>query len=150
MTTHRCIQVSNILDNASSQARVCRAAASNLLRINNVKGSNHMTAKAVRLERIASSASRLLERDRRRREELTKAIDDWSAIANSEDAMADFYESNGLPFGSVDTYRYRAEEYRRVVKSLQIELDTGIAVCACHFKPFGRNGVLSNIMGEAY
>lgn len=60
MSTHRHIQIHNLLDNASCLARQCRRGADNLARINNAKGATHMLLRAMRLERIASACARRL------------------------------------------------------------------------------------------
>lgn len=47
--------------------------------------------------------------------------------------VADEAERAGLTFA--------ANIYRRTARSIELEQETGVAVCACCFKPFGR-GVL--------
>ena len=47
--------------------------------------------------------------------------------------IADEAERTGLTFA--------ANIYRRTARSIELEQETGVAVCACCFKPFGR-GVL--------
>jgi hypothetical protein len=60
MTTHRHIQIHNLLDTASCKAGQCRRGADNLARINNSKGATHLLRRAMRLERIASTCASLL------------------------------------------------------------------------------------------
>lgn len=60
MSTHRHIQIHNLLDTASSEARQCRRAADNLAGIRNANGAAHYLRRAIRFERIATiCASRL-------------------------------------------------------------------------------------------
>lgn len=72
---------------------------------------------------------------------LDTAISAWATLADDEDRAA----SLGLTHPSVA--KARAAIYRRTVKALEIQRDTGIAVCSCCHKPFG-NGVLHYITGE--
>lgn len=137
MTTHRTLQLGILLDKVQSMARICRIGSANLARIGNTVGSSHQLHRAQRFERIASTCERRLARSRQDYEKLTAARDIWLKLAKDEDSLADFWESKGLPYGSVETYRYRASRYRDTAKSIQIQIDTGVAVCACHFKPFG-------------
>lgn len=44
--------------------------------------------------------------------------------------VADEAERTGLTFA--------ANMYRRTARSIEIQMETGIAVCACCLKPFGR------------
>lgn len=55
-----------------------------------------------------------------------EAIEQWNKVADEA-------EKAGL--------RFAAQMYRNTARSIEIEAETGIAVCACCFKPFGR-GVL--------
>jgi len=68
---------------------------------------------------------------------LEQSREHWLALAADEDRMADFYDANGQPYGCTKVYRYRASLYRRTAESIQIEIDTGVPVCVCCFKPFG-------------
>lgn len=54
MTTHRLIQIHNLLDTCNSKSRVCRRGADNLARIGNAVGATHQLCRAMRFERIAS------------------------------------------------------------------------------------------------
>lgn len=65
---------------------------------------------------------------------LEQSRDHWLALAADEDRMAEFESARGRYVG---VYRNRAETYRRVAKAMQIQIDTGVAVCSCCFKPFG-------------
>lgn len=62
MTTHRVIQLSTLLDDLQSRARVARRASLNVLRIGNTKAAAHFQARADRFERVAARASATLER----------------------------------------------------------------------------------------
>lgn len=57
MSTHRVIQIHNLLDTLSSKARQCRRAADNLAAIRNDRGAGHYLRRAVRLEHIAARCS---------------------------------------------------------------------------------------------
>lgn len=61
MTTHRMIQIHNLLDTCESKASVCRRGADNLARINNTAGTIHQIKRALRFERIASKCRSRLE-----------------------------------------------------------------------------------------
>lgn len=137
MTTHRTIQIHNLLDTVSSKARVCRTGSGNLARIGNTIGSASQLHRAQRFERIAERCQRRLGSAETALQELRDAQVSWGNLADSEESLAKFYEDNGKPYGSVDTYYYRARMYRRVVQAMQIQIDTGVSVCSCCFKPFG-------------
>jgi len=137
LSTHRTIQISNLLDTASSKARVCREGSANLARIGNTVGSSFQLHRAQRFERIAERCQRRLARGEQDVCKLREAQEAWGRLADSEEALAKHFEDNGKPYGDTGTYHYRAAMYRRVVKSLQIQIDTGVAVCSCCFKPFG-------------
>lgn len=62
---------------------------------------------------------------------LDQAIQDWAALADEADREAAF----GLTHPNVA--KARADIYRRTVKALEIERDTGVAVCSCCHKPIG-------------
>lgn len=137
MTTHRTLQIHNLLDTASSKARVCRTGSANLARIGNTIGSASQLLRAQRFERIAERCQRRLVSSEKALQELRDAQLSWEKLAESEESLAKFYEDNGKPYGSTDTYHYRARMYRRVVQALQIQIGTGVSVCSCCFKPFG-------------
>lgn len=66
--------------------------------------------------------------------DLQPAIDHWRNLAAQErQAAADY----GYRYGSTDTYEARAQAYERAARSLEIQRDTGVAVCSCCFKPLG-------------
>ena len=54
MTTHRLIQVHNLLDSVSSKVRQCRRAADNLARIRNDRGADHYLRRVARYERLVA------------------------------------------------------------------------------------------------
>lgn len=54
MTTHRHIQIHNLLDTAAVRAEGCRAAASNLARIRNDRAAGYYIRRADRFVRIAA------------------------------------------------------------------------------------------------
>jgi hypothetical protein len=137
MTTHRTIQISQLFDTASLKAAAALRGVSNLQRIGNSKGAEFHLAKAEQWERIAFKCRARLDKDAARRETIRKSQAWWSRLAIDEDALADHYEKNGM-YGDVSGFRFRADSYRRVVKAFDIELETGVAVCSCCFKPFGQ------------
>lgn len=55
MTTHRAIQIHNLLDALESKARTARRAAENLARIKNDRGAGHYLRRVVRYERISAT-----------------------------------------------------------------------------------------------
>lgn len=61
MTTHRLIQLHNMLDDLSSRARVSRRAADKAASINNGKAAVYFLQRAVRFERICTRCSARLE-----------------------------------------------------------------------------------------
>lgn len=65
------------------------------------------------------------------KQELETAIAAWLQLAEDEDRAIEL----GITYGSDDVFRYRANLYRRTAKALQYQLDTGIAICVCCFKP---------------
>lgn len=62
---------------------------------------------------------------------LEKAIQQWSALAEQVERDA------ALSLIHADVAKAQADCYRRTVRALEIERDTGIAVCSCCHKPFG-------------
>jgi hypothetical protein len=67
MTTHRAIQVSELLDKVMIKANCHRRAASNLARVNNQRGALIYTVKAEKCDRIAYACRlRIAEDDRQR------------------------------------------------------------------------------------
>lgn len=136
-STHRIIQISNLLDTVSSKSRVCREGSANLARIGNTAGSAFQLHRAQRFEHIAERCQRYLSRSEEEVQSLRDAQSIWANLAEEEEALARFYADNGLPYGSTNGYHYRAKIYRRVVKALQIQIETGVPVCSCCFKPFG-------------
>lgn len=67
---------------------------------------------------------------------LEEARDHWKQLADDERKMAQFYEESNL-YGDTKSFYNRAETYERTAQALQIQIDTGVAVCSCCFKPFG-------------
>ena len=62
---------------------------------------------------------------------LNQAIQQWSSLADEAEHMANL----GLLHPKVA--KAQADCYRRTVRALEIERDTGVAVCSCCYKPFG-------------
>jgi hypothetical protein len=65
---------------------------------------------------------------------LEKAIVQWAALADEEDRAAE------MGITDYKTAKFRADVYRRTVRALEIERDTGIAVCSCCHKPIEKEG----------
>lgn len=61
LTTHRLIQLHNLVDDLSSRARVCMRGAANLERIGNARGAQYQCAKGLRFQAIAEKAARRVE-----------------------------------------------------------------------------------------
>jgi len=57
----------------------------------------------------------------------------WEALAASEIAMADHYDSIGRPYGDTSAYRNRAATYRDTAKALRLEAATGRPHCSVCF-----------------
>lgn len=66
-------------------------------------------------------------------EEKQAAIKAWNDLADSEDRAIEL----GIAL-SPETNRHNADLYRKTARSIQHEIDTGVAVCVCCWKPFGR------------
>lgn len=62
---------------------------------------------------------------------LSDAIAAWAALADEAERGA----ALGLLHPNVA--RVQADTYRRTVRALEIQAETGIAVCSCCHKPFG-------------
>ncbi|AZY49706.1 hypothetical protein C0J09_11550 [Bordetella avium] len=63
------------------------------------------------------------------------AVDQWNTLADA----AERHAALGLLHPSVAAAQ--ADCYRRAARSIQREIDTGVAVCSCCFKPFGRGSL---------
>ena len=61
-----------------------------------------------------------------------RAVKEWRALADELEREAE------LGIIHPATAKYNADLYRRTARSIEIEIETGIAVCVCCFKPFGR------------
>lgn len=64
---------------------------------------------------------------------LEQAIEKWVALADEAERGAKL----GLIHPNIA--KAQADCYRRTVKALEIERDTGVAVCSCCHKPFGED-----------
>ena len=137
MTTHRVLQLSNLLDTMTSRAGVCRRGAENLRRIGNDKGAAHQDERAARFERIANRAAALLAKDKNERE-LMEAAQVWDDLASSEEKLATWEEEHGLPMGCTNiTKRHNVSVYRRTAKALRIQAELQEPVCNLCLKPYG-------------
>lgn len=63
------------------------------------------------------------------------AVQHWRALADEQDRAAEL----GITHPS--TAKLNADLYRRTARSIEIEIETGVAVCVCCFKPFGRGAL---------
>ena len=111
LSTARVLQLTSREDNLSSKARTARRAAARAIGIKNFNAADYFEARAIRMEKLAERCRLLL------------AIDQWLDLASNESS------------------EIRADIYRRTAKALLIEFQTGVAVCSCCFKPFGRGSL---------
>jgi hypothetical protein len=128
LSTHRTIQVHNLLDTVSSNARQSRRAAENLESIGNRKGAQIYAARAARLNEIASVCKRRLAPA-----VALAAAEHWEGLAKSEEEMAAYEDANGQPYGCTKVYRHRAELYRNTARVLRLEAETGKPHCGYCF-----------------
>jgi hypothetical protein len=63
------------------------------------------------------------------------AVQHWRALADEQERAA----ALGLMDGYTATFN--ANLYRQTARSIEIEIETGEAVCVCCFKPFGRGAL---------
>ncbi|WP_287497515.1 hypothetical protein [Pandoraea sp. CB10b_02] len=63
------------------------------------------------------------------------AVQHWRALADEQDRAAEL----GITHPNVA--KANADLYRRTARSIEIEIETGTAVCVCCFKPFGRGAL---------
>lgn len=63
------------------------------------------------------------------------AIQHWRDLADEQE--------RGAALGLIDlnVAAYNSSLYRRTARSIEIELESGQAVCVCCFKPFGRGAL---------
>lgn len=80
-----------------------------------------------------------ISREQVRVAELDEARTHWLKLAEDEVRLAKHWESLGRPFGSTDGYHVRADVYQRTAEAMSIQIQTGVAVCFCCFKPFGQD-----------
>lgn len=66
-------------------------------------------------------------------EEKLAGIKAWNDLADELDRAIDLKIAL-----SPDTNRYNATLYRKTARAIQHEIDTGVAVCVCCWKPLGR------------
>jgi hypothetical protein len=67
------------------------------------------------------------------RSELISAIEHWKDLAEKE-RRSKVLDSR---YGSTKSHDCRIDLYERTARAIEIQLDTGIAVCSCCFKPLG-------------
>jgi len=72
---------------------------------------------------------------------IDNAIKQWQEVAENADKMAELEIARG---SSPNAYINQADIARRTIKALEIEKETGVAVCSCHFKPFGKGNTIVN------
>jgi len=74
-----------------------------------------------------------------REDELEASALHWEKLADAEIEKEAWDIKVGVFSGEGHSpYQSRAETYRRAAKALRIQKETGVAVCACCFKPFGQ------------
>ena len=54
----------------------------------------------------------------------------WAQLAVEQDQQADWEISQGYPYGNIETYRHRANTYRRTAEVLMLEAKTGRPHCS--------------------
>jgi hypothetical protein len=64
--------------------------------------------------------------------ELRASIVHWRQLATDEKEWAEHEKRHG----DVSSFHHRANLYERTAQALEIELETGMAVCVCCHKPF--------------
>jgi hypothetical protein len=64
---------------------------------------------------------------------LVAAIAAWRKLADDELRLAEINKR----YGDVSTHMVRAEIYERAAQALEIQEQTGVAVCTCCHKPLG-------------
>lgn len=62
------------------------------------------------------------------------AVAAWRDLAEQELRM----EKIEARYGDTSSYRKRAEIYERTAVALEIQMQTGVAVCSCCHKPLGQ------------
>ncbi len=67
--------------------------------------------------------------------ELEASAGHWDALAAEQEKIA--AENN--PRTCVEACHSRAEMYKRTARALRMQIETGVAHCACCLKPFGRS-----------
>ncbi|MHC4296485.1 MAG: hypothetical protein ACYS7Y_04230 [Planctomycetota bacterium] len=67
-------------------------------------------------------------------DDIQTAIDHWRGLASSELKAIELGIHDKT--NTADIARRRAKTYERTAKSLEIERDTGVAVCSCCHKPY--------------
>ena len=60
----------------------------------------------------------------------------WLELAEIASRQADYHRERG-EHGTAQVKENQMESYLRVVRSLDIERETGVSVCSCCFKPLG-------------
>ncbi|MBU9154175.1 hypothetical protein KTD28_06080 [Burkholderia gladioli] len=68
-------------------------------------------------------------------DEKQRAVQQWRALADEQDHAA------ALGITHPNIARVNADLYRRTARSIEVEIETGTAVCVCCFKPFGRGAL---------
>jgi hypothetical protein len=71
-----------------------------------------------------------------------EAAEHWEMLADEQTRRGDWEAGHGRHAGA---HRARAKSYKRAAESLRIEHRTGIAVCACCYKPLGRGSHIPGV-----
>ena len=60
------------------------------------------------------------------------AIAQWLNLAEQQEREA------ALGVQDIDVAKHNAALYRKVARSIEVGIETGVSVCVCCWKPFGR------------
>lgn len=69
---------------------------------------------------------------------LEQARDHWLALAAGEDRMVRFLRRQRTALWLHEELPESRRDHRRTAQALQIQIDTGVAVCVCCHKPLGK------------
>lgn len=142
LSTHRTLQLTVLLESLEQKVRLGHRGVKFMNSIKNAAGALMFRVWLDRYLDVETKVRQRLQHEQERVERLRSMRQSWLSVAASEELSADINEFVGEDFG-VQKSRELAEGYRRAARALTIEIETGIAVCSCHFKPVQRPGVCS-------
>jgi hypothetical protein len=134
LSTHRTIQLSILLENLESKTRMGHRGVKLMTSIKNVAGAFIFQVRLSRYLDVEAKVRQRVQREQERVERLRSKRLSWIAAADNEELGSKIDEFLGEDFG-LQTSRERAALYRHAAHALSIEIETGIAVCSCHFEP---------------